>query len=146
VAISFSLNGIEGETLQIEELERTPAHQPTAGDARVMVTVRTPVGDANYSRVWLSLPAMKSFAKQLPLVFETRKVAAKLQAMTPEEFVLEIHPLDSVGHIGARVHLKRRDNLRRFDLTTTLSGEFEINLVQFPVFLRDMRLLASPMI
>jgi hypothetical protein len=80
------------EYIRIEERERVPATLPCPGDVRVEVTVRLQDFGGTYSRIWLSKPDLVRFTKDLEAVLTLGTGRACLEAMSPEEFRLQLEP------------------------------------------------------
>ena len=118
--------GREEEHLELEELERVPEHLPTPGDLRVRATLKLQQFSGSYSDVWLAQSDLVRFVEQLKSLVDTQQGAAKLEAMTPDEFSLEIRPAGSLGHIEASVRLSRHQYSGPTYWPTMLSGGFEI--------------------
>ncbi|MHC4505435.1 MAG: WapI family immunity protein [Planctomycetota bacterium] len=99
--------GTATEHLQLLEVERAGEDLPTPGDVRVSVSLRLPDLQVSSSAVWLEREAIQRFADDLSRFAETRKGHARLEAMSPDEFTLEIAASDELGHYSLAVKMSR---------------------------------------
>ena len=95
--------------LEIEVIERVPAHLPRAGDVRVSVSFALD-GFGGRRTIWLGLEDLTLFHQQLRDLFNSRVGVATLQAMSRDEFSLDVEPLHVRGCFEARVRLTRRQH------------------------------------
>lgn len=133
--------GRDEEHLELEEMERVPKHLPTPGDVRVKVTLRLQDFRGSYPNVWLSKLGLERFVGELKLLVETRKTKAKLNAMSPEEFSLELRPYDTLGHFEASVRLGRCQDSGATYWPTMIAGGFEIKPSQLQSILASFQSL-----
>ncbi len=138
------LIGRDKECIEIVELERVPGHLPTPGDVRVKATVTLQLFSGSHSDVWLSQPDLAAFVKQLRIVVDSRKGTAKLEAMSPDEFSLELRATDSLGHYEVSVRLCRYQYSGPTHWLTAVSGGFEFEPDQLPSILAAFQALLEP--
>ena len=118
--------GRDEEHIKLEEMERVSHHLSMPDDVQVKVNLRLQDFHGSYSHVWLYKPDLERFVEELKLLVETRRTSAKLEAMSPEEFSLELRPCDSLGHYEASVRLGRYQYSGSTYWPTMISGGFEI--------------------
>ncbi|EKE69439.1 hypothetical protein [Gallaecimonas xiamenensis] len=99
--------GTREEYVEIEELERNPEGVPCTGDVNVSVALALQGFTGSYDGIWLELPEMERFIKELEILDEKRNGCAKISSMNPKEFTLEIRSSDSLGHMEIEVQLHR---------------------------------------
>lgn len=80
------------------------------------------------SRVWVEKEIIKNFIDNLSVLDIERKGKASIEAMSPNEFELDISNYDSSGHIKVRYLIgKSRPSVGHRDrLTSIIQGEFEL--------------------
>ena len=136
--------GREEEHLELEELERVPEHLPTSGDVRVKATVRLQQFSGSYSDVWLARPELARFVEQLKSLVDTQQGTAKLEAISPDEFSLELRSVGSLGHLEASVRLGRYQYSGPTYWPTMIAGGFEIEPSQLQSILAAFQALLLP--
>ena len=136
--------GRDDEHLQLEAMEWVPAHHPMPGDVRVQVTLRLQDFCGSYSGVWLSKPELERFLKELESLEDSRKATARLDAVSPNEFSLELRPYGHLGHFEASVLLGRHQFSGPSCWPTTLCGGFEVDPAGLPSILSGFRALLVP--
>lgn len=118
--------GSEKEYVEIVELERNPVGAPCTGDVNVRVALSLKEFTGLYDGVWLELPEMERFISELEALGLERKGTAKLSSMNPEEFTLEIHSSDSLGHMEIETQLHRYQYSGPKYWPIYLKGGFEV--------------------
>lgn len=136
--------GRDEEHLELQELERVPAHLPTAGDVRLAVSLRLQEFSGGYDGVWVARPALKRFVEQLDVLLRTRKSTARIEAMSPGEFSMELRPVGQLGHYEVRVLLGRHQYSGTTSWPTALSGGFELGPSDLPVILAAFESMLTP--
>ena len=136
--------GRDDEHLELEEIERVPDHLPTPGDVRVRATVTLQDFAGSYDGIWLSHSDLSNFVKQLRTVVQTRKGTAKLEAMSPGEFTMEVRSVDAAGHFEASVRVGRQQYSGRTYRPAMVTGGFEIEPDQLPLVLAAFESLLKP--
>jgi hypothetical protein len=119
--------GREDEYLEIEQLERVSSSLPASGDVRVRVSVRLQRFLGSYGSVWVGKSDLEHFVEQLRVVERSRKGNARLEALSPHEFRLELRQLGSLGHFEVAVQLGRYQYSGRIYWPICLSGGSEID-------------------
>jgi len=122
--------GYEREYVEITEQERVPDTLPTPGDVRVEVTVRLDEFGGRYARVWLAKPDLERFIGDLEAVLSSYAGQACLEAMSPDEFSLQVEPSDLRGHFIVYVRLVRPKYIGEKHCTRSVEGEFEVEFGQ----------------
>jgi len=132
------------EYLELEELERVPEHLPTPGDLRVRATLRLQQFSGSYSDVWLARPELAKFVEELKSLVDTQQGKAKLEAISPDEFSLELRPAGSLGHFEASVRLGRHQYSGSTYWPAMIAGGFEIEHSQLQSILTAFQALLLP--
>lgn len=94
--------------------------------------------------VWIEQDEINRFLSQLKALDATRKKAATLKTMTPDDFTLTLFPLDPLGHIGLKATIrgrKCRAGGRLFEFS--VEGAFEIDPTTVPQIIADFSGLIS---
>ena len=102
----------------------------------VSLDLKTKEVSGKLDRLWIGEDEVSRFLRQLKTLDETRKEAATLKSMSPEEFTLSLFPLDSLGHIGLKATIRGRayrKNGKLFDFA--VEGAFEIDPSSIPQIL-----------
>ncbi len=137
------LNGIEttmiigsgDEYVELTLLERVQNSSAGAGDIRVRATIKIGEFAGSYPQVWLGQEALAEFILQLQVLVNLRKGTARVSSMSPDEFIAEFKPTDSVGHYKLEVQLSRLQYGNARYRPITLAGSFEFEPTQFPAIL-----------
>lgn len=124
--------GSQNEYLELQFAESIPQGRPSAGDVRVSVAISIEGFAGQYQDVWLEKPQLEAFIAQLGALDASLQGKATLNSASPDEFTLNLHALDSLGHLGAEVALQRvrydsQGNYR--PLKVSGSFEFEPNQI-----------------
>ena len=90
--------------------------------------------------VWLSRDELETFSAQLRTLFDGLSDGASLQAMSPDEFCLEVVTKNSRRHWRARVRLSAHVH---GDDATTLAGAIDIDSEYQSEILNGFRSLAT---
>ncbi len=129
--------GTEEEHLELKEVERVTDDLPTRGDVRLEVSVRLRDFSGRTPSVWLDRAALERFVEELRELVETRKSAAKIEAMSPGEFSVELRPNGPVGHFEMAVVLGRGwYGAQQTHWITQVSGGLDVDPSELPVILR----------
>jgi hypothetical protein len=75
--------------------------------------------------VWIDRSDAETFISALAALELSRRGSATLKSMSPDELLLEIAVVDSVGHVAARGHLRRHAPGHR-------GGQIDFNLSVYP--------------
>lgn len=135
--------GGDCEFLQLEVQESIASSLPGAGDVRVMATLQLQEFSGRYDKVWLCEPALSKFIQQLSAVVESRCGAAVLNAASPDELVVEIKAMDTLGHFEVLVRLGRLQWRGHSPRNVVLAGGFEIDATQLPAILAGFKALSE---
>lgn len=112
----MKLNGDTGSL----ELERCNSPSGTPADADILLSIAVAVsGFAAEDQAWVLGSAWAGFVSDLRRLERERQGRARVDGMSPDEFVLEIFSTDRAGHM-ALVGKVRRPHVEGF----TLSLEF----------------------
>lgn len=118
------INGPDS-SLEIVLTETVPTALQSAGDARLVISVRVANNQALFTGqlpVWIDALALGNFVSQLEKLNETRNGSAILDSLSPGELRLEIRNTDRSGHMAALGHIGRRfspggqDSVINFDV------------------------------
>ncbi|MGY1511439.1 WapI family immunity protein [Aeromonas hydrophila] len=99
--------GTNSEYIELESLEKNQKGGPCVGDIRVRVVLNLQAFSGAHNGIWFEFTEMNRFISDLKSLDETRVGSAKISSMSPDEFMLEIRPSDSLGHIEMEVQLHR---------------------------------------
>jgi len=118
--------GSNNEYLELNELERNSEGASCAGDINLQINLKLQDFYGSCSGVWLELPAMEEFLKELETLDLSRKGEAKITSMSPEEFILIIRSSDNLGHMEIETQLHRHQYSGPKYWPIYLKGGFEI--------------------
>ena len=99
--------GRDNEYIILQNLERVPEGIPCAGDINLRVSLNFQEFSGSYSGVWLEASEVDEFLKQLEAVHHGRKGSAKINSMSPEEFVFKIRSSDDLEFMEIEAQLHR---------------------------------------
>jgi len=85
--------------VQIAVAERIPPELPRAGDLKLTVHVLSQ-GFTGCGSAWVAADAFTVFLKELTQLEIRREGVARLESMSPGEFMIELRPIDGWGHIA----------------------------------------------
>lgn len=94
---------------------------------RAVVEIRLHGLSGRYEQVWFDGSDLETFAGQLRQIERERDGAAKLVAMSPDEFELKVEPFNSTGQCRAVVRLCVTKYVADQLAPALLSGAFEID-------------------
>ena len=99
------------------------------GDTRLRVKAESVGFDGNAFScdvsVWIDRSAAQGFISALAALEEARRGSARLTSMSPDQFLLEVSVVDSVGHVVARGFVRRHAPGHR-------GGQIDFNLSVYP--------------
>ena len=99
------------------------------GDTRLRVKAESVGFDGNAFScdvsVWIDRLAAQGFISALAALEEARRGSARLTSMSPDQFLLEVSVVDSVGHVVARGFVRRHAPGHR-------GGQIDFNLSVYP--------------
>ena len=99
------------------------------GDTRLRVKAESVGFDGNAFScdvsVWIDRSAAQGFISALAALEEARRGSARLTSMSPDQFLLEVSVVDSVGHVVARGFARRHAPGHR-------GGQIDFNLSVYP--------------
>ena len=88
--------------------------------------------------IWIEFDMLKKFVDELISLELHRKGNAKLEAMSPNEFNLQIERIDMSGHLNLTYNIARQTYSRKPYLLA-LSGGFELESSLFSAIVRDFK-------
>jgi hypothetical protein len=136
--------GLDGNHIEIIELERASKGVPNEGDVRVLIQVVLGEFSGKYDSVWLEEPALREFIACLERVENERSGSVTLESCSPEEFILTLRSRDALGHFSVDVALCCYRYFGSSSWPTRVSGGFEIDPTKLPAILSDFRELHRP--
>jgi hypothetical protein len=83
--------------LEVSAIDRVPAHLPTPGDMKFVVTVEAE-GFRGRGSTWVVAECLTTFVQQLRKLEQVRRGEAELVSMSPDEFRLRVCFYDGAGH------------------------------------------------
>ena len=126
--------------LQILEVLTDPQ---AAGDTRVEATVDVEGFRGTYSQVWFGSSGLTVFVQNLRALLSDCEGTARLQAMSPQEFSLEISRKGAHQWVKVDVHLERvvhgGDGMGR----ASVHGWFELDPSLLPAVLSEFEALTT---
>src|SRR5262245_9213983 len=92
--------------IDLEIVELIPAGLPMAGDLHIEVkaSIKAYVG---WSDCWIEAPKFRQFACALRHLHESYEGIARIESMSPGEFMLSVGPVNSRGHVSVKIALSR---------------------------------------
>ncbi|WP_445945576.1 hypothetical protein [Shewanella sp.] len=123
--------------IEISVLEESNLPQ-NLGDIRLSVKICLSGFVGEYNQVWIEATEKNRFISSLVKFEETRSGSVNIESMSPNEFMLDISAIDSLGHLQVEILLSKysRGVNRGSDLVS-LSGGFEFDPVSFPLFVEE---------
>src|SRR5690348_11668914 len=94
--------------IEVEVLEVGTVQGQNEGDLRLRVSVRSDDFQGHYDHVWIAQPDWLSFTDSLRRLEQDRTGHASVQAMSPDEFELNLQIINRAGHLNAHGYLSRR--------------------------------------
>ena len=122
--------GQDNEFCELTETERVLEEQSSAGNVKVKVNISLQEFTGSYSEVWFNNEKILEFISQLEKLNLSRKGRAKIESISPEEFMLEIKSSDSLGHMEAEVFLQRYQYSGQKYRPVKISGYFEVDSIE----------------
>jgi hypothetical protein len=133
--------GSEGEFLQIDLLEVSTVQRRR--DMRVGVTIGSHGFRGHMEDVWIDDLALTQFLGHFNALIESLQGTAVLESMSPDEFHLEIAPLDSRGHFQIAASLNRRAIQGRANRNDKVSAMLEFDQAELGPILGAFKSLLS---
>nr|WP_321239412.1 hypothetical protein [uncultured Tolumonas sp.] len=118
--------GSKEEYINIIELDRNTIESPCAGDINIKVDVKLQKFEGSYDGIWLELSEINRFLLELKHFDSSRTGTAKISSISPDEFQLEIHASDNIGHMEIKIQLHRYQFSGNKYMPIFLMGGFDI--------------------
>lgn len=80
-----------------------------------------------HSRIWIEENQFKDFLTDLEQLEKNRNGSASIQSISPDEFHLMLYSLDSLGHIGLTLSLKKATYISSRTVYQKTEISFEID-------------------
>jgi hypothetical protein len=130
--------------LSIQLLHAAPAQSASQPDLHVEVSAAVRAYAATGVKAWLEWAEVEAFIAELDVLVREVKGEAKLCAMSPEDFELVVHSLDSRGHLGLKFSVGSRLHTENGQFQCALRGGFEVELSQVECMLQWFRTVIRP--
>lgn len=98
--------GNHEQKLEVHFVERTPHNLPRAGDVAVRISLRGEDLSAEVEGIWFDELAVTEFIRDSIRLRDSRDGIARLESMSPGNFILELRALWPSGRIQAALSLK----------------------------------------
>ncbi len=129
--------GDEIDYIEIDVLEESKMPQ-NFGDIRVSVKVCMSGFFGEYDQVWIEAHGKNRFISALVNLEKTRNGSANIESMSPNEFILNISSIDSLGHMQADILLSKYSRTTNSGSNViSLTGDFEFDPGLLPGFTEE---------
>jgi hypothetical protein len=118
------------------EIERYPS---------VCVVITVQDGDfRGYNKdVWIELDLLKNYIENLKILDKTRRGAASMNSMSPEEFQIKIETYDLSGHMILNYKISQYAHRMPNTNIISLTGAFELDVSLFTNIISEFGHLAN---
>lgn len=114
--------------LSLKLLHATPSQSASYPDLYVEISATVGAYSVQGVKAWLEWPGIEAFISDLTVLVRELKGEAKLIAMSPEDFQLEISNLDELGHFGLNFAVGSEYQAGNGHFTCGLQAGFEVEL------------------
>lgn len=122
-----------GDTLRL----KLEGASEIGGSFEVSLEVTSQNFSGSQSQVHFFATDYTKFLKGLRELEETRQGAARLQAMSPNEFWMEVLAVDKLGHIHLQGKLTQESSLRSEALWNSIGFDIELDPTRLPRIIRE---------
>ena len=114
--------------LSLKLLHATPSQNSSHPDLHVEISATVGAYSVQGVKAWLEWPDIEAFISDLTVLVRELKGEAKLTAISPEDFQLELSNLDGLGHFGLNFAVGSQHLAGNGHFKCSLQAGFEVEL------------------
>ncbi|WP_429056741.1 hypothetical protein [Aeromonas jandaei] len=130
--------------LSLKLLHATPSQNSSHPDLHVEISATVGAYSVQGVKAWLEWPDIEAFISALRVLVLELKGEAKLIALSPEDFQLEISNIDGLGHFGLNFVVGSQYQTGNGHFKCGLQAGFEVELSDLELSLRWFDAVIKP--
>ena len=130
--------------LSLKLLYATPSQRSPHPDLHVEISANVGLYSVQGVKAWLEWPDIEAFISALRVLVRELKGEAKLIAMSPEDFQLEISNIDGLGHFGLNFAIGSQYLAGNGHFKCGMQTGFEVELSDLELSLQWFDAVISP--